>query len=626
MAIPALDIFENHRPEQSRRLAEVEHRMLGIADRAYTSTSLKPMSKVLFFVSRVLVALGRDPAARSKDTLIRAYELQRRAMGARAPLDDFDFSGILTDAGEHLSEIVEGLAVVQLEAREIDALGLAFDTLLRGRWESGEGLGTFLTPEEIVSPIVDMMLQCWKEEPGPKDALLGDICGGTGRFARALVSRLSTEPQISTRVRLLDQSSMSIGLSQLNFFFDGYQIDARIVRDSLTDEALSLEAGRFGLLATNPPFGNAKYRAGKDLWKHLPRAALGALGLLQSGDTCDPASVFLLRNLSLLGPGGVLGIVLPDGVIQSPSLLAALKVLESAHDVRYDLRAFVSLPAQSFSLGGTVAKTSFTVWKRRSEYCPDSMFVAVASHVGFLKRGNRRVADPNGNELPEIVRRFAYADRTEDWSTMDWRHVDRLTCGALRSVPQPKVSGERRHQRLGDLVDFTRESMRVLPAHDHAHISILAVDGLGTIDIAAALIDAPITPGLRCEAGDLLVSCLNPRKWRVAMVPDLEGLKWSCSSEFAVLRPKDRDSAFDLFLRLMHSSVSEDAGRHAVGTSSSRQRVPKRELLKLELPPINLSRSEIESIQAQRLTWYRARIKEVRLFSQLFEKAGEANS
>ena len=54
----------------------------------------------------------------------------------------------------------------------------------------------FLTPEEVVFPMVDMLLKVVEKDAlarlGSSQTLYGDICGGTGRFVYALARRLGS--------------------------------------------------------------------------------------------------------------------------------------------------------------------------------------------------------------------------------------------------------------------------------------------------------------------------------------------------------------------------------------------------------------------------------------------------
>ncbi len=172
--------------------AAAEHVILGLADYIYGNTSLKPMSKALFAVSRLLLVAHRfgDYDVPDAKTLAKAYR-RFRSVTPIALADDYDFTGIVGECEHALPRIVADLRSIIDLVGDGDALGLLFNTLIRGKWESGEGLGTFLTPEEvvdaeeIVDAIVAMVMTANRsiEESDGISSYAGDICGGTGRFA-----------------------------------------------------------------------------------------------------------------------------------------------------------------------------------------------------------------------------------------------------------------------------------------------------------------------------------------------------------------------------------------------------------------------------------------------------------
>ena len=69
------------------------------------------------------------------------------------------------------------------------------------------------------------------------------------------------------------------------------------------------------------------------------------------------------------------------------------------------LKAVVSLPTETFAISGTGAKTSF-IYLQKKKHASEKqgpVFMAVAEHVGYLKKGKSEVPDPNGNDLVEIA-------------------------------------------------------------------------------------------------------------------------------------------------------------------------------------------------------------------------------
>jgi type I restriction enzyme M protein len=174
---------------------------------------------------------------------------------------------------------------------------------------------------------------------------------------------------------------------------------------------------------TNPPFGKGKY----DDAEGLEKMRLGDLKLGYSWSAgkpekkkelskADPAALFLDRNLQLLKPGGRLLIVVPDGLLSNTSdryireYLMGVKDEKTGqfHGGKAVVKAVVSLPTQTFAISGTGAKTSFLYLqkKRHESDSQGPIFMAVAEHVGYLKKGNTEIIDPEGNDLFDIAEAY----------------------------------------------------------------------------------------------------------------------------------------------------------------------------------------------------------------------------
>ena len=146
--------------------------------------------------------------------------------------------------------------------------------------------------------------------------------------------------------------------------------------------------GRFNVIATNPPFGavvqegnivlksdyqvppeaRARYRGeyGKVYDDAVARveAAEGqpilSLFKLPRSASMKTELVFIERCLDLLAPGGRLGIVLPEGIFNNPSLAFVREFTED----RAFLRAVVSLPQETFTSSGASVKCSILILEK----------------------------------------------------------------------------------------------------------------------------------------------------------------------------------------------------------------------------------------------------------------------
>jgi hypothetical protein len=575
-----LDLFSNN-------VEIAEHELLKLADFIYTQTNIKPMSKVIYVISRLLLLSNQ---CKSVDDALTEYRTIASKLEIEQHGADYSLSNILRAASNDFSYISSVIRRVKDLTQGRDSLGIVFDTLLRGKYEAGEGLGTFLTPEEVVSPSLDLCLHFLKQADIKGNA--GDLCGGTGRFIHSLYKK--TKGHAIENFVLADQSAFAVELAKINFYIEAVKnVRFYFVADSITDEKLVDLDSTFSVIATNPPFGSGKYLWSNKL-KNIFRANfLSEIGFSNASAKIDPAEIFVYRNLLFLMKGGILGIVLPDGVARGDRLAAGMKSFEKNYDCPIVKLASISLPSSTFALGGTVAKTSFVIFKKESQgYKQNGTFHGVVNHIGFLKKGNRRVVDPEGNDYESISRDIIAGKYKPIVGTKAKKSFN-------GTIPLKEVVAlKKEFATNGSKADF--------------HISILDVDETGYIEFRTVLSNSPTTRPFVCKPGDILVSCINPRIWRVTIIPDIPGT-WSCSSEFAVLRPLNPVDSITIFVGLLSEEFSRQAMLLAKGTSSSRQRIKKEALLTLRINKADQA-DEIEGVMRRRIDVYKTRLAELKLF------------
>ena len=124
------------------------------------------------------------------------------------------------------------------------------------------------------------------------------------------------------------------------------------------------------------------------------------------GATIDPAVLFIDRCLQLLRPGGRLLIVLPDGVLCNSGDRYVREYIMGKKDEKTGqfvggkaiVKAVISLPADTFKLSGTGAKTSVLYLQKRKaspdnseQFLPEpqgDVFMAVAETLGYVVKNN----------------------------------------------------------------------------------------------------------------------------------------------------------------------------------------------------------------------------------------------
>lgn len=147
------------------------------------------------------------------------------------------------------------------------------------------------------------------------------------------------------------------------------------------------------------------------------------------GGSIDPAVLFIDRCLQLLKPGGRLMIVLPDGILCNSGDRYVREYIMGKKDEKTGefvggkaiVKAVISLPADTFKLSGTGAKTSILYLQKRharddnpEQFLPEpqtDVFMAVAETLGYLVKNN--VEDYSAgvpNDLDKIVGAYKRGD------------------------------------------------------------------------------------------------------------------------------------------------------------------------------------------------------------------------
>ncbi len=478
-----------------------------------------------------------------------------------------------------------------------DPLGTAFDALLAGRYDHAGGLGTYLTPSGVARMMAELAADLLADGLGLLDGPgFGDPYCGTGRFLVAMLEVLRTREDPVARSLFdaglfgADQSTSSVAKARINMLLYGVRRPLVFtVRDSVTDEAVAAYEGRVPVILTNPPFGEGKY----DNPAGVAQTA-AAIPRLAGKRRIDPSLACLVKAVRLLAPGGVLGIVLPDGVISSRAFADLISGHGGDLGQRVALAANVSLPTATFALSGTVAKTSAVFI--RKERPVRHVALARVEHVGYLRRAGRASVDPAGNELPVIARLIRDGLTGAGEATLAIQSTDPLVAvavaGSLQSVDPARLDPVAMEARRWLTEQGGVELRELLSAKKAPHaasatapfVSVLHVDELGTVDWRGARTHTPATPGLLVDEGDLIISLLNPSKPRAAVIPAGAGTI-QVSGEFGVFTANcDPHAVLGVLYSERVRAQLSPLGR---GTSSSRRRIDVDDVLSLVVPKIS---------------------------------------
>jgi type I restriction enzyme M protein len=341
-----------------------------------------------------------------------------------------------------LAYIVSQLQMYSLLESDVDVKGHAYEEIVGSNLRGDRG--EFFTPRNVCNMVAAML------EPEEGQLILDPACG-TGGFLISAMNRViekirvaelekwkgdlkRAEPKITSRIAKfagnfiigLDFNPELVKATKMNMVMNNDGAGGLYQANSLASPATWEEAlrdrdilGRVDLIFTNPPFGSKipvdepaileKFELGHS-WSYDKSSDVWTKGdSIQKSQ--PPEILFIERCVKFLKPGtGRVAMVLPDGILGSPGLgyvrewiLANTKVLAS-----------IDLHPETFQPNVSV-QTSVLILQRKTDQQialekaagkknDYNVFMAVASHIGHDKRGNRTyVRDKKGNEIVEEV-------------------------------------------------------------------------------------------------------------------------------------------------------------------------------------------------------------------------------
>ena len=347
-----------------------------------------------------------------------------------------------------------------------DVLGRVFDVLLRGKYENKGGMGIYLTPRQVTESAVEMVIHDLTEKGAakiiatdpktgiPTLRILDPTCGSAGFLIKALeeiknymLYELSgnKEQHRALFKQMLDhcfvgadRSSGMVLKARLNMALHG-ALKAPIFQTLNSLNTPSLKPESFDAIITNPPFKKGgvtqKDKDGKELIElyssdidedgsnrmNPDGLSLGSKpnskGKWNKVNSIDPAVLFIDRCLQLLKPGGLMMMVVPDGILSnSGDQYVREYIMGKKNSVTGEfeggkaiLKAVVSLPQETFKLSGAGAKTSL-LYVKKKEHAGEKqgpVFMAVADEVGFEVKNNIEVhLGDDRNDLLKIVEAY----------------------------------------------------------------------------------------------------------------------------------------------------------------------------------------------------------------------------
>ena len=292
-------------------------------------------------------------------------------------------------------KIVEIFESHDLGLTAFDVKGEAFEYFLGDTFTGG--LGEYFTPRNIVEFMVEAI------DPKIGEKIIDPFCGTGGFMIYAFdvvsekirLQEFSDEEKGRWRLELSNKSLYGTDWKErtsqackMNMMVHGDGSSGVFMHDGFANVPGVIEEGRFNLCLTNPPFGSMETDPAT-----LARYELGAGRKGQ-----DRVILALERTLRLVKPGGQVGIVVIDGVLNTKRRRYVRDYLRR----HAWIRGVISLNSETFEGYGARAKTSILFLKKKeapSDEPQKPAFVAVARNTGLAPNG-----DPiPGNVLPDIL-------------------------------------------------------------------------------------------------------------------------------------------------------------------------------------------------------------------------------
>jgi len=500
---------------------------------------------------------------------------------------------------ECLREIVKQLEPFSFLGTGDDIKGAVYEiflkTTLRGDFDQ------YFTPREIVDFMVKFA------DPGIGDKILDPACGSGGFLIQSFkyVNRKIIDETSAKNITVLTNDLVEKCLwgneadndlhvlAKINLIMHGDGWNHITQGDTLSSTVL--QDNYFDKILTNPPF-TIKYNFPEVLSKY-------ECGVGKSDEELD--ILFLEKSLRLLKTGGVLLIVLPEGLMNLPNYEKFRQwMLEKAN-----LVLSISLPEGAFiPFGGSVSKTCILGLKKRSDRHqttkPTPVFLGNAVEIGY-ETGKKDYKPNDKNDLAfftgecrELFTGIRFSEHDGECAWIDQReiHSKRLDARYLLNI----IDREELKQRfehfvpLRDLFDIKNISVSILPHHDYHYLEIPDISETGYIGNIRCLKGDQINAGslYQFSAGDILFSRINPRRNRVVIVPPIKGQGVVSKEMYRIVYKKNahipEKYRYCIVPILQSEHVKSQIVRLSTGSSSSRARVPEEDLLDNVFIPIPL--------------------------------------
>lgn len=484
---------------------------------------------------------------------------------------------------------VQYLQGINLSKTDIAIKESAFEKINRLSYKLSRG--QFVTPRSIVDFIVNAM------PISPEYRIIDTSCG-SGNYLIRYFDRMRKQTSDTSQNNLygIEIDEQIVRVAKVNMML--HEMDSiNVVRHNGLASAEGIAKilkksdfgyGSFDLAITTPPF--VRFQS-KTAYFAPNRLSINADNTIQIRENQPTEVLFIEQNFKYLKDGGLLAIIVPDGLLFNPSLQYARNEIESI----FRIVAIIGLPSHTF-MPATAVKCTLLILKKmtegqRAEYQDmnydifmaivksikanylDKIGIELKEYIASILTGNRKYHKSNLDDQP-----FFFIDKKEleqNWSPLIYQnrfHFDsNYKCVKLRTVvdfnPQTPLYGLLQDDEI-QYVSLTNKE-----------ISFKEVKRVSE------------TKKFRLfQNGDLICSLKNCKS---AVVSNAKN-GYGCGSDLIVIRTNNALSSDYLYVLLQDEKLIQTAQKNASGSEDTRISMSFFENLEIPLPPLQVQNEIVE--------------------------------
>jgi len=372
-------LFDIPLPKEDNLLRRFEE----IHDYIYANDGLSPQQALEEFVKILFVKIFDENSNFNlfeQNTITELFEQTKQTF---SEIFEKDEKVKLSDnAIKFITNKLQDISIINSSQ---DAKGLAFQKFLSHHEKDRQG--QFFTPEPVIDFCVDIM------QPKPNEKIIDPACGSGGflmsalKYLKANNQNIDIQNIISKNIFGFDINKSILRIAKMKLLLEA-NVEANVLCANSLENFENLN-DTFDLILANPPFG-AKITN----FDVLKKFDLGYKWAKYENDfhrtknlqsTQNTEILFIERCLKLLKIGGRMGIVLPNGNFENPSL----EYLRFYIKQKSKLLAVVKLPQETFIPFGTGVKTSILFLEKDTQNTEKqySVFFGKVTKLGY--QGNK---------------------------------------------------------------------------------------------------------------------------------------------------------------------------------------------------------------------------------------------